>query len=76
MIHACIHTQTYDGKVDVYSYAVVLWYMIHGDVPLSNMHNRDFFLAGTNSGNPAIWFNLLPAYAISLIFENVFSRQS
>eukprot|EP00802_Teleaulax_amphioxeia_P008010 Tamp_08018.p1 GENE.Tamp_08018~~Tamp_08018.p1 ORF type:complete len:643 (-),score=136.48 Tamp_08018:467-2137(-) len=45
-----MRSEDYDESVDVYSYAMVLWYMIHGDVPLMDARTKDIFRAA-DSGN-------------------------
>ena len=35
-------------QVDVYSYAMVLWFMIHGDRPLVGTLEKDFIAAADN----------------------------
>lgn len=40
--------EDYSEKVDVYSYAMVLWFMIHGDRPLVGTLEKDFISAAEN----------------------------
>ena len=41
-----MRSEQYTEKVDIYSFAMVLWYMIHGERPLHTTSQRDFMAAG------------------------------
>ena len=44
-----MRSEQYTEKVDIYSFAMVLWYMIHGERPLHTTSQRDFMAAAANN---------------------------